>query len=278
MRAVDLEVEERVEEVEAGDPARDRRAEHPRLPRQLAGDRDPGADRREPVDGAEPEVREPGEALQVRVDHEAGNGDRPQPAHERVELADRDQEDARATPGRRATPATTVSRPPGSSRAAVRGLRASMPASISRLRPIASDRAPTIATVIQRRSCADGHAVDREQRADVGERQREDRVLDLHERGEALRVTRASDHVWRCAVSLAGEQLQRVLERRPQHGEAVAAAAGRAGQVDDERLAADAGHPAREQGVRRLRDRVGADRLGDPRAPRARARHASPRA
>ena len=51
---------------------------------------------------------------------------------------------------------TRVSRPDGSSRAAVRGLRASMRASISRLSPIASERAPTIASVIQSRSCPDG--------------------------------------------------------------------------------------------------------------------------
>src|SRR5438067_95148 len=46
--------------------------------------------------------------------------------------------------------------PLGSSRVAVRGLRASIAASISRLSAIASDRAPTIASVIQTRSCADG--------------------------------------------------------------------------------------------------------------------------
>ena len=46
--------------------------------------------------------------------------------------------------------------PAGSSRVAVRGLRASSCASISRFRPIASDRAPTMATVIHSRSWADG--------------------------------------------------------------------------------------------------------------------------
>ena len=57
LRAVDVGVEERVEEVEAGDPDGDGAAEHPRLPRQVSADRHPGADRREPVDRAEPEVR-----------------------------------------------------------------------------------------------------------------------------------------------------------------------------------------------------------------------------
>src|SRR6266496_537237 len=49
-----------------------------------------------------------------------------------------------------------LSSPLGSSRPAVRGLRASIRASISRFRPIASERAPTIASVIQTRSCALG--------------------------------------------------------------------------------------------------------------------------
>ena len=47
-------------------------------------------------------------------------------------------------------------RPLGSSRPAVRGFRASISASISRLSAIASERAPTIATVIHTRSCALG--------------------------------------------------------------------------------------------------------------------------
>ena len=56
-----------------------------------------------------------------------------------------------------------------------------------------------------------------------------------------------------------------MAERRSEDGVAVAAAAGRAGQVDDERAAEDAGGPAREKPVRRLCDRVRAERLGDPR-------------
>ena len=48
------------------------------------------------------------------------------------------------------------SSPAGSSRRAVRGLRASISASISRFSAIASERAPAIATVIQTRSLVDG--------------------------------------------------------------------------------------------------------------------------
>ena len=63
---------------------------------------------------------------------------------------------------------------------------------------------------------------------------------------------------------LAREQLEPVGKGGLEDREAVAAAAGRAGQVDDERRATHAGDPAREEAVRRARDRVGADRLGDP--------------
>src|SRR5579884_411075 len=85
---VDLLVEERVEEVEAPDPEGHRRAEHPRLPGQSAGDRDPGANGREAVHGAQPEVAEPSEPLEIRIDDEAHDGNRPEPAHERVQLPD----------------------------------------------------------------------------------------------------------------------------------------------------------------------------------------------
>ena len=93
LAVVDLGVEQGVEEVEARDPAGDRAAELPRRERQLPGDRDPRAHRRQPVHRTEPEMAEPGEPLQVGVDHEAGNGDRPEPADDRVELEDGDEED-----------------------------------------------------------------------------------------------------------------------------------------------------------------------------------------
>jgi hypothetical protein len=62
---------------------------------------------------------------------------------------------------------------------------------------------------------------------------------------------------------LVGEQLQRVGERRAENREAVAAAAGRSGEIHDERRAGDAGDATGEEAVRRLRDRVGADCLRD---------------
>ena len=88
---VDVDVEERVEEVEAGDPGRDGAPELPGLERQLPRDRDPRAHRREPVDGAQPEMAEPRHALEVRVDDEARNRDRPEPAHDLVQLEDRNE-------------------------------------------------------------------------------------------------------------------------------------------------------------------------------------------
>src|SRR5712691_991468 len=92
-RAVDLDVEERVEEIEARHPERDGGAEQPRLPRQVVRDRDPGADGGEAVDRAEPEVAEPREALEVRVDDEARDRNRPEPVRERRELEHRDEEE-----------------------------------------------------------------------------------------------------------------------------------------------------------------------------------------
>src|SRR6185437_415158 len=91
--AVDLEIEERVEKVEAGHPERDSGAKRPGRPGQFPSDRDPRADGCEAVDSTQPEMREPGPALQIRVDDKRGNGDRPEPAHDRVELKDRDQEE-----------------------------------------------------------------------------------------------------------------------------------------------------------------------------------------
>ena len=151
-----VEVVERVEEVEAGDPEQHRAAEHPRLPRSLAGDGEPGADRSEPEARAEPEVAEPRESLEVRVDEEHRDRDRPEPAYDRVELEDRHQEDRERTQRSGRPPATRVSAPLGSSRDAVRGFRASSSASRSRFSAIASVRAPVIATVIQIMSAQPG--------------------------------------------------------------------------------------------------------------------------
>ena len=88
----------------------------------------------------------------------------------------------------KAATCTGVRRPAGSSRRAVRGLRASMPASIRRLSAIARLRAPTIATVIQPSVCGGGYLARGENRPGVGVRQGEDGVLELDERHEAAGV------------------------------------------------------------------------------------------
>ena len=123
-------------------------------------------------------------ALQVRVDDEADDRDRPEPVHERVELVDGDQEHGERAEAEERRPAPSRADRPAAPAAAVRGLRASIPASISRFSPMASERAPTIATVIQSEVVRARDAVDGEERADVGEREREDRVLELDERVE----------------------------------------------------------------------------------------------
>ena len=64
---------------------------------------------------------------------------------------------------------------------------------------------------------------------------------------------------------VAGGELEPVPERRADDGEAVAAPARRPGKVDDEGRPAKPRDAAREQRVRRPRERVRANRLGDAR-------------
>ncbi len=243
---VDLLVEQRVEEVEARHPERDRGAEHPRLPRQLAGDRHPGADGRETVHRAEPEVAQPGESLEVRVDDEADDGDRPEPAHDRIELPDSDEKEreranaedddlgdreltARNLPAR----GTRISRvDPGVDQAVER----------HRERAGTDHRQRDPEEVVSA-----GHPADGEERADVGERQRKDGVLDLDEASRTSQVA-VPEWTWRSCLLVCRrdvrKQLERMRKRRTKHRESVAAAAGRARQVDDERRADDAGRSA----------------------------------
>ena len=81
------------------------------------------------------------------------------------------------------TTTEAVNAPDGSSRVAVRGFAASIPASISRFSAIASERAPAIATVIQRRSCPE----EPRRRPETRRRRRtaaRRRVLDLDQPGK----------------------------------------------------------------------------------------------
>ena len=145
-------VEERVEEIEAATQSATAPPSAHACHGQLAGHRHPGADRREPERGAEPGVAEPRDPLQVRVDDEQHDRHRPEPAHERVELEDGDEEDARARARRAPAPAPARARRP-----AARARRCAGSARRARRRsagsaPIASVRAPTIATVTQSQS------------------------------------------------------------------------------------------------------------------------------
>ena len=198
LHAVDLDVEQRVEEVEAGDPERNRAAERPGLPRDRAGDRRPGADRREPVDGAEPEVARPGPALEVRVDHEPHDRDRPKPVHERVELVHRDQEDGEREGaeendlrGREQPRRQLAARGARVTRVEPRVDQAVQP---HRQRTGADHRDRDPDQVVRAR-----RGVDREEGADVREREREDGVLELDEPREPGWICERA-HVCLCAV------------------------------------------------------------------------------
>ena len=209
---------------------------------------------------------EPRDALEVRVDDEAGDRDRPEPAHDRVELPDRNEEERERRKAeehdleRRQAPRRQL--PPLGPRVARIDLRVDEPVQRHRQRPGTDHRQRDPEQVVRRRDPVDG-----EQRTDVGERQREDRVLDLDERGEATGQRGHGPAVMSAGVArpVAGEQLERVAQSRLQHGETVAAPAGRAGEVDHERRPDHACDPTREERVRRPGDRVGPDRLGDAR-------------
>ena len=224
-------------------------------------------------------MAEPREPLEVRVDDEADDRDRPQPARRSGRAARRRRGRARATRAQKTTTWTIESWPLGISRPAVRGFRASIPrvdqpVERHRERARADHRERDPEQVVPAR-----RPVHREERADVRERQREDRVLDLHEPREPRRQRRRSrrgGHVCSCAVGIVGEELERVGERRAENREAVAAAAGRAGQIDDERRA------ERRRPRRARAGRAASSRSSPPAAParcpapRGRARRASP--
>ncbi len=79
------------------------------------------------------------------------------------------------------------------------------------------------------------------------------------------------------ARALAPDEIHRVLDQVVQHREPVAHAAGAAGQVDDERPAADAGDAARERRAGEPRVDRHPERLGDAGRLLARARRGWPR-
>ena len=85
-----------------------------------------------------------------------------------------------------------------------------------------------MASVTQTTFARPGQPSDGEERADVRERQREDGVLDAHERREASRERHGRDaHVCRCVVEVSPAASSIPCRSAgSDHGEAVAAAAG----------------------------------------------------
>src|SRR5207248_551368 len=136
------------------------------------------ADRREPVDGAQPEVAKPREPLQVRVDGERRDRNRPEPANNVRELEDGDEEERERGGAeerdlrRREQAARELTA--GRAWVARVDLRVDQPVQPHRERAGADHRERDPEEVVRRR-----YAVDRQEGADVREREREDGVLDL---------------------------------------------------------------------------------------------------
>ena len=258
-------------------PSRRRRRRGSRLPGQLSRHGRPGAHRRQSERGAEPEVTEPGDPLQIGIDDEEQHRDGPEPAHE-ADRAGRRRRGKVPAPRRRAPGPGPARASPQEARARpYRELRASSSASISRFSPIASVQAPTIATVTQSQSAAEASRRVRaaSPRRRTARRRRCARASPARRSGAgARRRSRSRLPVRRLGL---GEQAERMPERRPQHRIAVPAAAGRAGQVDPERARVDTGDPTRSTacGVSPARP------PGSPRrspAPPSRSPGASPQA
>jgi hypothetical protein len=110
------------------------------------------------------------------------------------------------------------SRPAGMWRDFVRGLRASISASTSRLNAIAADRAPTMAITIQstiQPLCGRGKAAfaKRQQRAGQREGQREHRVLEAdHFERQSRRFRNASVYRGAMLRTMTEDQLRALLE------------------------------------------------------------------
>src|SRR5690349_23966578 len=166
----------------------------------MVRDRHPGADRREAVGGAEPEVAEPREALQVRVHDEHRDRDRPQVVRLRRELEDGDEEErerGRAEEddlGDGQLPARELAA--GGARVARVDTGIDEPVERHRERAGPDHRERDPDEIVRGRRLADG-----EERADVRERQREDGVLDLDEPRVARRQRGDGAHVCSCTVA-----------------------------------------------------------------------------
>src|SRR5262249_13676942 len=129
---------------------------------------------------SEPEVARPREPLEIRIDDEAHDRDRPEPAHDRIQLPDRGEEERKRE--------EAEDDDLGDGQLAARQLpprRARVPCVDPPVDPAAERHSERAGADHRDRDpeevVAAWRPADREERADVGERQREDRVLDLDE-------------------------------------------------------------------------------------------------
>ena len=144
------------------------------------------------------------------------------------------------------------------------------------------ERAPTIATVIHTRSCADGVPPTARNAPTYANGSAKTVCSILTRRakraGRGGASVRKPSYPFRsvalfvCDGTVPPRSSRACGERRAQDFVAVAAAAGRTGEVDDQRRVDDAGDAAREQRVRRLMQALDAECLRRCPAPRAPAR------
>ena len=212
-------------------------------------------------------MAEPREALEVRVDDEADDRDRPQPAHDRVELPDGDEEqrergDAEDDDLRdRELAARDLAA--GGARVPRVDPRVDQPVERHRERAGADHRERDPEEVVRARP-----AVDREKGADVRERQREDRVLDLDEPREPRRQRRRGGrggHVCSWAVGASASSSSACASAGRRTANPSRQPPGEPGRLTTSVEPTHARGATREQAVRRLRDRVRPQRLRDAR-------------
>ena len=222
-------------------------------------------------------MAEPGDALEVRVDDEEEDRDRPEPAHDRVELEDGDEEDReRRCAEREHLPARER---PGRELAARRArvarvdLGVDQPVQAHRQRPGADHRHRDPEPVRRRGRLARARAASRRTR--TGARTPCARASPARRSAAGARRP-SSSRLPVCRLGF-GEQAERVPERGLQHGIAVATAARRAREVDDQ--GARDGHPPPHARAAHAASSPASRRGSPPRsqAPRGRSPSASPR-
>src|SRR5262249_45450864 len=201
LRAVVLDVEERIEQIEARHPERDGTTERPRLPGRRPRDGEPCADRRQPETGTEPEMAEPRHSLEIGVHDEQRHRDRPQPAHDGIELEDGNEKERQCDDAERAD--LSARKRSGRQLALRRARIAHVDVGVDQSvqthggRPRTHHREGDPDEVVRGR-----RGVFRQKGARVRKRECEHRVLELDQpRKQARQLNGSSRHVCRCAVA-----------------------------------------------------------------------------